>query len=352
MNSPAIESAFAAACDRLAPMRSGAALMLGCSAGGDSMALLELVAGAAPSRGWRVAVAHFDHAQRPESAQEATFVAQRCAALGVGFITGRLEATETDAAPLSEERLRRARFEFFARAASQTMSDALVLAHQADDRAETLVMRLLSGAGPTGLASIRPIEQIEGLTVVRPLLGMRRAELREFLKSRGVAFIDDPTNEDERRKRVWVRRRAMPFFAERMGRDVTPHLVRAAELIEEESSALTEACEALLLQIVSPAGKEESASGGIMNRDDFESLDLDSPIWRGASPGLRRRLLRQWLWRLRRSPHPPGFEAVAEALRFAEVGAQGARLRTIERIHLLKEGGRLIAQPPENPGVR
>lgn len=330
-----VEAAFAAACDALEPLREGASLLLGCSAGGDSMALLHLMLARAPQSDWRLTVAHFDHAQRTDSGEETTELAIRCAALEVNFLTSRMTESPAET-PASEDFMRRARFGFFGRAMDQSGAEALVLAHQADDRAETFLMRLLAGSGPTGLSSIRRVETVEGMTIARPLLGLRRAELREYLGARDLSWREDPANEDERFKRVWVRKRVLPLFAERMGRDVTDRIVRTTELVEEEAGALGEACEVLLGELACAA--EEPAR---------TALNLDHKIWREAGAPLRRRLMRQWLWKLRSAPHPPGYAAVAEALKFAERGERGTRLRTIERIHLERRAGRLMAYPPE-----
>lgn len=334
-------AAFAAGCAALAPMAPGARLLLGCSAGGDSMALLELAAERALEKRWTLHVAHYDHAQRPESAEEVRFVAGRCAALTLPLETARLPQGRVFPPGLDEGSLREARYEFFQSCMQRLGTGALVLAHQADDRAETLLMRLLRGSGPTGLGSIRALEDIEGMTVVRPLLSMRRADLRAFLTARNLTWLDDPANQDERFKRVWVRHELLPMLSERMGMDMTSRLVRTSELVEEEAGALTEACELMLGQLDAPPPPGAAAA-----------LRLDHPLWRDAGAPLRRALLRQWIWNLRRGGHPPGFEAVQEAAKFVERAAPGARLRTVERIHLEKSGKLLVAYPAQTePGA-
>lgn len=336
-----LQDRFEAALDSLVAaggLESSAALLLGCSAGGDSMALLELAARRARVTGAKLDVAHFDHAQRPESAEEAAFVGRRCKALGIGFLSERWqEAGEGPAAsPADEGSLREARLGWFVRAMETRGSKALLLAHQADDRAETTLMRLLRGSGPTGLASIRPMERLRGMLVLRPLLEFRRDELRHYLQAVGVEWREDPSNEDERFDRVWVRRRLMPLMNGRMGTDVTPRLVRTSQLVDEESRALAAACELVLGRLEEPAPPPALAA-----------LRLDDELWGGAPPELRRALLRQWLWKLREGVHPPGFETVREAVNFAQRGAPGLRHRTVERIHLVRESGRLVAYPPE-----
>lgn len=306
-------------------------MLLGCSAGGDSMALLDLMAHRAGVSAGSLRVAHFDHAQRPESAAEAEFVRRRCERAGVEFRSARWSASTGQ----DEGSMREARLEWFAREMAATGSRALMLAHQADDRAETFLMRLLRGSGPTGLASIRQVERLRGMLVLRPLLEFRRAELRAYLGALDLDWREDPSNENEHHERVWVRRRLLPLMHERMGADIAPRIVRASRLVEEESRALGAACDMLLGEL-----EEAAPPGGLA------ALRLDDPLWGGAPAELRAALLRQWLWKVRRGVHPPGYETVREALNFAERGASGTRHRTVELIDLVRESGRLLAFPP------
>lgn len=332
---------FRKVCDRLPPLQKSGGqprrLVLGCSAGGDSMALLELMAAEAPARDWRLWAAHLDHAQREESHAEAEFVAERCRALGVPIIEEKLQQDgDAAGARLMEEALREARFSFFRRAVARARAEALVLAHQMDDRAETFLMRALRGSGPTGLASIRPVEAVEGLTLVRPLLDFRRDELRDYLRAREVGWRDDPSNEDTRFDRVWVRREVMPTLNRRLNADVAPRLARAAELIGEEAAALDAACNLLLKEL-----------SGRPNAPAVAALRLKSSAWHEAPRELQRRMMRQWLWSLSGRGHPPGYRPVDEALAFVERAEEGVLLRSVRRIHLVKRRGILVAYPPE-----
>lgn len=331
-----VRDAFSVACDRLSPLRAGANLIVGCSAGGDSMALLELMAETAEARDWRICVAHYDHALRPESAAEAEFVKERCGALGVSFRAERRDISDDDPLRWSESELRNLRFAFFGRAERARQAHAVVLAHHADDRAETFLMRLLSGSGPTGLASIAPVHSVRGLTVVRPLLELRRAELRAFLVARGRDWKEDPSNEDQGYQRVWIRNRLLPQLSERMGADVTARLGRTSQLLMDDSEALTGACKLILERVVSK-----------VDPPAIERFSLKHSLWEDANATLRRRLMREWIWRVTGSPHPPGFEAATEALNFAERGTKGARLRTVGGYLIARESGFLIAHPPE-----
>ena len=327
--------AFEAACRNLPELAPDRQLLLGCSAGGDSMTLLDLCARAARRRKWALAVAHLDHRQRPESGEEALFVATRAKALGVEVFIERLDDELAEASPLSEDVMRQARLSCYRRQARQWEADAVLLAHQADDRAETFLIRLLAGSGPTGLASIRPVETVGELTIVRPLLSARRGDMRVYLESREIEWREDPSNSDLTTKRGWVRTALLPAIHNHIGLDPTARIVRASELIEDEARVLSEATDLILAQLVTRPGAPIR-----------ERMDLDSELWTGAGDLLRRQLVRRWLWNLRRRPHPPGFAALGEAMAFIRQARPGATLRTIERIHIVHCKGSLLAFDP------
>lgn len=180
-----------------------ARVLVAVSGGGDSVALLHLLAGIARERPLALEVASLDHRTRPGTADEVRFVGALCAALGVPFHPLALAAPpETP----GEEAMRRARREALGAAAAACGATRVALGHQADDVAETMVMRLLRGAGLDGLAGIPG--RVGG--VVRPLLPFERRELRAWLRGRGLAWVEDPSNADERRLRARVRHRVLP----------------------------------------------------------------------------------------------------------------------------------------------
>jgi tRNA(Ile)-lysidine synthase len=338
----AVERAFAAGCAHLPPAAATPQrLLLSCSAGGDSMALLDLCVRAATDHRWRLAVIHIDHAQRPESAAEAEFVRQQAGARGCDVFVERL-ACKNDKP--SEDDLRVARHAVWRRIFADWQADALLLAHQADDVAETMLMRLLDGSGPTGLASIQPVQMLAGLRLVRPLLGARRAALRSYLRERELAWHDDPSNADPAFERNWMRHVVLPLLTERIGYDPTTNLLRSAELIAAERESLTAAA-ALLLQLVQapPPAAATEAFGAALG-----AIDLKHPAW---PPGrcLRQQLLRHWLWSAGHCAYPPGAEAVQQALAFIEA-RKSTRMRTAGGRWLVRRGNLLLlfpAMPPE-----
>jgi tRNA(Ile)-lysidine synthase len=211
-------------------LASGTPLALAVSGGPDSMALLWLAHSALPGR---VIAATVDHGLRPASAQEAALVARTCAMLGVPHAT--LHPKTPIAAGNLHAAARAARYALLEAWATDAGATVLATAHQLDDQAETFLMRAVRGAGPAGLAGVRRRRVEGGLTVIRPLLGWRRAELAEVVTSAGLECAADPSNTDERFERARVRR----LLAEQPWLDPAG-LAAAARHAGEVDAALTE----------------------------------------------------------------------------------------------------------------
>lgn len=142
---------------------------------------------------------------RPQSAAEAALVETLCARLGVEHSILKLELNPGTAI---QARARTARYATLGNWLGDKGLSALVTAHHADDQAETLLMRLMRGAGVRGLAAMRPVAVVPGYAdfpLLRPLLGWRRIELREIVADAGIPFVDDPSNGDIRFERARIR---------------------------------------------------------------------------------------------------------------------------------------------------
>jgi tRNA(Ile)-lysidine synthase len=190
---------FKAALDRLWP--EGGKLGLAVSGGPDSLAMLLLAEAAIPGR---FEVATVDHELRPASVEECAMVALLCAerqidcqVLRVTVAPGNLQAAARDA-----------RYAALADWAQARGLSAILTAHHADDQAETLLMRLNRGSGVAGLAGVRACGRLPhaDLPLIRPLLGVGRAELALVVQQAGLFPADDPSNADERFDRVRVRK--------------------------------------------------------------------------------------------------------------------------------------------------
>jgi len=232
----ALADAVARGADRLR-LPDGIPLVLAVSGGPDSTALLHGAAQVAPRRGWRLTVAHLDHALRPSSVDEARAVANAAAALGLPSELRRVDVASLAAAEhrSAEDAGRQARYRFLEEVAASLGREALIAtAHTADDAAETVLLRLARGAGLRGL---RGIPARRG-RIVRPLLGERRAALRAALDAAGISYSLDPTNEDPRHAaRNRVRAELLPAL-ERLNPAAVEALVRFGRLAADDDELL------------------------------------------------------------------------------------------------------------------
>ena len=171
------------------------------SGGPDSLALLLL---AHDALGERILALTVDHGLRTASADEAAMVAGVCARLGVPHTTLRWEGPKPRAN--LQTAARTARYRLMGNWCAANSVAWLATAHHADDQAETLLMRLARGSGAGGLAGIRALRPLgNGVTLVRPLLGVRRSDLRAVVDAAGLTPVDDPANRDPRYDRSAAR---------------------------------------------------------------------------------------------------------------------------------------------------
>ncbi len=198
-------------------------LALGVSGGPDSTAMALLAAEAGRS----FSIWHVHHGIRDASDAEAEVVEKLALSLGAPFELRRLELTD---GPDLEATAREARY--------AALPPDVCVAHTADDRAETVLLNLLRGAGLAGVAA--PFSRVR-----RPILGLRRAETRALCESAGVSVVDDPMNDDPRFARVVVRKQLLPLAVEALGRDPVPLLNRHADLVADALAVIQDAAAAL-----------------------------------------------------------------------------------------------------------
>lgn len=180
-------------------------LALAVSGGSDSMAMLRMVHewASAQDKAPTIFVLTVDHGLREAAAKEAQHVAQWCADLGIAHETLRWAGQK----PLTgiQAKARAARYDLMSAWCIAHNVPGLLTAHTADDQAETVVMRSARTSSAKSLAGIWPERDWNGVRVLRPLLGLRRADLRHYLNAQNQNWIDDPSNDDVRFERVRVR---------------------------------------------------------------------------------------------------------------------------------------------------
>ena len=180
------------------------------SGGRDSMALLDAFARLAPELRLALCAAHVHHGLSPQADAWAEFCAGECAARGVPLTVHRVRVARAGGASL-EATARAARYAALATADA----DCVALAHHADDQAETLLLQLLRGSGPAGLAGMPTHRSpAEGPALLRPFLSLPRAAIDAYARAFGLAWVDDESNADIGVKRNFIRREIAPLLAQ------------------------------------------------------------------------------------------------------------------------------------------
>jgi tRNA(Ile)-lysidine synthase len=204
-------------------------VVVACSGGPDSLALLAVAHHAALDP---VAV-HVDHGLRVGSDLEAAVVATHAARLGAAFLA---ETASVTPGPNLEARARHARYQALERARHAVGATVILVGHTADDQAETVLLNLLRGSASGGLGAMSSRRG----SLVRPLLAVRRTETEALCTELGFVPVRDPTNNDTRLRRNWIRHEVLPRLSAAADRDLVPVLTRQAELLRAESDFLDE----------------------------------------------------------------------------------------------------------------
>lgn len=232
-----LEGRFFSAMGALCPSWPGGRFVCAFSGGGDSTALLGLLRGFLPPE--RLLAAHLDHGLRESSGREAILAKAVAQGLGVRCLVERIEVERLarERGKGLEEAARFARYGFLKKALEDWPGDYLVTAHQAEDQAETVIMKLARGAGPGALVGIEAQggfgtgSKKRGLA--RPLLGESKQELRAYAQLKGLEFVSDPSNQDERFGRNLVRNTILPILG-RLNQSYLTAFGRAAEIATAE----------------------------------------------------------------------------------------------------------------------
>ncbi|MEE9381836.1 MAG: tRNA lysidine(34) synthetase TilS [Nannocystaceae bacterium] len=190
-------------------------VLLACSGGPDSLAMVGLADLTRRSLNFVATVAHVDHGLRERSGQEADVVEKISQSWEMPFVTSRLELCPGPGLPARARDARRAALREHARRCG---ADVVALGHTATDQAETMLMNLSRGAGLEGVAAMAPVD----LPWVRPMMALSRVEARALAAGFDRPFVDDPTNRDRAHFRVRVREQVLPLL-----RSENPRLERA-----------------------------------------------------------------------------------------------------------------------------
>lgn len=272
-----------------------APVVVGCSGGPDSSALLALAA----DRGLAPVAVHVDHGLRAGSAAEAVMVADLAERLGVAF---RADTVVIAPGANLEARARDARYAALEHVRDAVGATAILVGHTADDQAETVLLNLLRGSASAGLGGM-PVRRG---SIVRPLLGLRRDDAEAICAALGFEPVRDPTNADTSYRRAWVRHELLPRLCEGAQRDVVPVIARQADVLRSESEYLDG-----LARAAWPPSDGDAPAGSLAR------LPLV----------LARRAVRQWI-----GAAPPSLDEVDRVLAVARGDARAVELAGGRRI--------------------
>jgi len=302
----------------LAGFSPGDRYLVGVSGGADSVALLHLLREIGFGK---LIVGHLNHGLRGREARlDAKFVEKLAGELGLPFVGEVIDtwALAKEQSISIETAAREARYAFFGQVAKRRRCRALLLAHQADDQVETFLHNLLRGTGPAGLAAMRPAAERRGLLLLRPLLGIWRAELVAWLQERGLKFREDPSNADPQFTRNRIRHQMIPLLEEAYGREVRAALWRAAEITGAENEWL--------------AAQTGEISPGPLSVKALRAMPL----------ALQRRTLLQWL--RAEAVADAGFTGVELIRSLLEPGAPVAKVNLPGARHARRRAGKLFLE--------
>jgi tRNA(Ile)-lysidine synthase len=224
----------------LRPLSPGARYLIGVSGGRDSVALLHWLVECGYNK---LIVCHLNHRLRGRSSRTDAIFVQKLAAkydvdLALGAIDVRALAVRTKQS--IETAARDARYKFFAQVAKRRRCRTIFLGHHADDLVETFLINLFRGAGPGGLSamrgiSVRKIDNVK-LQIVRPLLGVSREQIDDYVRKHRLKFREDASNKNLAPLRNRIRHRIIPEIEKQLGRNVRATIWRAATIAAEEEN--------------------------------------------------------------------------------------------------------------------
>lgn len=295
--------------DRHGLLLPGRHILVACSGGADSLALLDILLQLRTLRQLTITAAHFEHGIRgQDSRDDAAFVRQFCRNQGIACLvkSGDVPAFAAREGLSLELAARTLRYRFLWQAREEAGADVLATAHHADDQAETVLMRILRGTGPDGLAAMRPATGCH----IRPLLGVTRQEIERYCQERDLVPRHDATNDLPDCTRNRLRLKVLPYLRTHGNPEISRALCQLSELASEENDYLEQ---------------ELSAAWPYLQADNSEHALLLEPLQR-LHPALRRRALRRFFRENTGSMKDLGFLHIQALSHLVSCGQTGKQL--------------------------
>ncbi len=337
--------------------RPGERIGVAVSGGADSVALLLLLLDLREKLGIVLSVVHFNHKLRGKASDaDERFVAKLAAKHGLEFRSASMDVAKKakkERANL-EDAARRARYDYFRSLAESGVCARIAVAHTADDQAETVLAHLLRGTGLTGLGGIHPVAG----PVIRPLLSVRRSELRRFLRAQKQTWREDATNRDTKRMRARIRRKLLPLLEKHFQPAIVEHLATLSELAREDETLLDDLAEERARALVQESGDRARIAvddllqpwkEGKFNTESTERTESLEKTNR--TMGLSKRLVRRIVESIKPREGQLGVGHVDAVMGLARSGQSGSSLSLPGGVAVRRERDSLVFQAVENAGV-
>ena len=243
-----VESKVFEYCDKHHMLQKGDNVVLGVSGGADSVCLLFMLLSLKEKLELNLHVVHVNHGIRTEAKADADYVATLCKEKELPFYL-----FETDISTLAgergcsmEEAGRQYRYEAFGQVMKEQKCQKIAVAHNCNDRAETMLFHLFRGTGLTGLAGIRPVRE----QIIRPLLCLERGEIEEYLREQKISYRHDSTNDSDDYTRNKIRHHILPYAEQEIVQGSVANMSRAADILVETENYIEGQLEKLRLHCV------------------------------------------------------------------------------------------------------
>jgi tRNA(Ile)-lysidine synthase len=324
-------------------LRAGERVGVAVSGGADSVALLLLLV-ELRKLGVVLSVVHFNHKLRGKHSEgDEKFAAKLAEKYELAFHGGNADVAaraKRDKKNL-EDTARQSRYQFFTALIEGGHLDKVAVAHTADDQAETVLAHILRGTGITGLGGIHPRVG----KIVRPLLGVRRAELRAYLKSKKQTWREDASNRDTTRMRARIRKKLMPVLEKQFQPAVVEHLGTLAELAREDEAFLDALVTERMRACVEKDRRRRKISIGDLaakKKKDFNTEDTENTEDTKKSVGISRRMVRRIVGELKPREGQLNAAHVGSILELAQTGENGKCLQLPGGVQVRREHDSLV----------
>ncbi len=270
--------------DKYHMIEAGDLIAVGVSGGADSVCLLHLMYRFSKEISCRLVVVHVNHGVRSDASQDAVYVKSLCEELEIPFYLKEVDmndyATEHKISP--EEAGRQLRYKAFEEVLQQQRQDKerckIAVAHNAEDRAETMLFHLFRGSGIKGLASIQPVRDM----VIRPILCLERSQIEQYIAGYQLKYCQDSTNETDAYTRNKIRHHILSYARQEICPETVAHMAELADMLSETERYLTKQAERLYeIYVEEAASKEEDSEGRVecLRIQGAELLTQDSVMY-------------------------------------------------------------------------